>query len=107
MRTGDRLTLQFGSYSSPTCLEATVREIVTLDLEDDLTRCFTLPEWVQSLTDERRFYAQPLEPDGATAPELLAALAASGGDAEAFEAVMCEAAEKGVSTCLAIYWQLA
>ncbi len=104
MRTGDRLTLAFGRRDRPICLEATVRRVVTLDLEDDLTRCFTLPEWVQSLTDERRFYATPLEPDDRTAPELLEALAASGGD---FEAVMCDAAEKGVSTCTAVWWTLA
>ncbi len=104
IREGDRLTLAFGRYDRPTCLESTVRQVVTLDLEDSLERCFTLPEWVQSLADERRFYATPLgRPDGATEPELVEALQASGGD---FESLMLEAAEKGVSTCRAVYWTL-
>ena len=102
-RPGEALVLQFGAYNRPTCLAATVRSVVTLDLEDELARAFTLPEWVQSLADERNFYTTPLEPDGATAPELLAALAASGG---ALEGLLLEAAERMATSCTAVYWCL-
>lgn len=98
------LVLAFGRYDRPTVLEATVRHVEVIDLENDLVRAFTLPEHVLSLKAEYEFYARPLEPDDRTPQALLEALRDSGpGD---YAAVLCEAAERGVSTCTALWWQL-
>ena len=82
--------LAFGAYNRPTCLEATVQRVVAVSLEDDLERCFTEPESV-------------FAPDADTPPELLEALAASGGD---FEGLLEDAAEKMAVSCTAIFWSL-
>lgn len=102
-RPGEALVLQFGAYHRPTCLEATVRRVALVDLEADLARAYTLPEHVRSLVEERRFYERPLEPDANTAPDLCAALRDSGTD---LEAVVGEAAERGVTSCTCVWWQL-
>lgn len=103
IRKGDRVTLAFGRYDRPVCLEAVACRVTPLDLEPELMRAFTLPESVRNLVDERRFYERPLEPDFDTAPELLEALAASGGD---YEALLLEAAERGAEHCVCVWWCL-
>lgn len=103
IRQGDRLTLAFGAYHRPTCLEATVRRVALVDLEADLIRAYTLPEHVRSLVEERDFYRRPLEPDDRTPPELLEALRDSGGE---YADVLGEAASRGVTSCACVWWQL-
>ena len=100
-RPGEALMLQVGAYNRPTVLEAVVVRVLQLDLEPELHRCFDLPPDVTSLKAEYEFYRRPLEPDADTAPELLEALRDSGTD---FEAVVSEAAERGVTSCTAVWW---
>lgn len=95
--------LAFGAYHKPTVLETTIRRVEVIDLEPELHRAFDLPPDVMSLVDEQRFYERPLEPDEATTTALLEALRDSGGD---LEAVLLDAAERGVNTCTALWWTL-
>ncbi len=103
-RPGEALVLQVGSYSKPVVLESVIVKTERISLEPELHRAFDLPPDVLSLTAEREFYAKPLEPDEATTPALLEALRDSGGD---LEAVLMDAAERGVNTCTAVWWTLA
>lgn len=101
---GEALVLAFGAYNRPACLEATVRRVEVIDLENELARAYTLPEHVRSLVEERRFYERPLEPDDRTPEALLEALRDSGpGD---YAAVLSEAAERGLSACTCLWWTL-
>ena len=101
-RPGDVLVLAFGRYDRPVTFSATVRRVERIDLQE-LRRAFDLAPDVLSLKAEHEFYSRPLEPDETTAPELLEALSASGGD---FEALLLEAAERGVNVCTAVWWTL-
>lgn len=103
VRPGDALVLAFGAYNRPTVLTAAAARVETVLLEPELARAYTLPETVLSLKAEYAFYAQPIVPDANTPPELVAALAASGGD---FAALLQEANARDAEHAICIWWRL-